>query len=175
MSDLKEKNYISIGKITSSSGIRGEVRVSLYAADSDSLKAGAKIVAVGVKKQLDLEVEKMRHQGGRVVVKFKGIDDRNTSDELRDYELQIAEEDLAKLEPGEIYVKDLIGMSVYDRAGDASIGTVSDYIQNRAQALWEVETEAGKKVLIPDVDQFVKEIDREEAIVYMELIPGFLE
>lgn len=166
---------ISIGKITSSVGIRGEVRVTLYAGESDNLRKGAVLVLANRKDSRRYTVENLRYQNGRPVVKFAEVADRNRADELRDYELQIAEAELAELEPGEFYIRDLIGFDVYDRAGEAVVGKVTDYIRNRAQCIWEVETADGKQILIPDVEAFVKNIDGERRCIEVELIPGFID
>ncbi len=175
MTFASENNLIEIGKITSSVGIKGEVRVTLYANESDNLKKGAVLVLKRGKLSKELEVAAVRYQGGRPVVKFESIADRNAADELRDYELLIAESDLAELGEGEFYIKDLIGFEVYDEASESVIGRVTDYIQNRAQALFEVEASDGRKVLIPDVDAFIKSIDGDASVIKVSLIPGFLE
>lgn len=172
---MDKNKMIGIGKITSSVGIKGEVRVTLYANESDNLKKGAKLVLRRAKLSKECEVAFVRYQGGRPVVKFEGVNSRNDADELRDYEILIAEEDLAELEEGEFYIKDLIGFEVYDRNSESTIGSVIDYIQNRAQCLWDVKTTEGKQVLIPDVEAFVKNIDGEKRVIEVELIPGFLD
>lgn len=175
MSLSDKTNYISLGKITSSVGIKGEVRVTLYANESDNLKKDAKLILRRGKQTMDCVVASIRYQGGRPVIRIEGVSDRNGADELRDYEILIAEENLAELGEGEFYIKDLLGFEVYDLASDTVVGKVTDYIQNRAQALWNVATNEGKQVLIPDVDAFVKKIDADKAQIEVELIPGFLE
>ena len=172
---MNQENMINIGKITSSVGIKGEVRVTLYAGESDNLVKGAVLTLTAGKAKLVYEVQSVRYQGGRPVVKFAEVPDRTAADTLRNYEIYIPEESLAELGEGEFYIKDLMGFAVYDRAGDAVIGKVSDYIRNTAQCLFEVETEDGRSILIPDVDAFVKNIDGEKKTVEVELIPGFLD
>lgn len=166
---------IKIGRITSSVGIKGEVRVSLYGGESDNLKQGTVFTATRAKTETTLVVEKLRYQNGRPVVKFAEVCDRNAADELRDFELSLPEAELADLAPGEFYIKDLIGFEVYDRMSEAVIGVVSEYIRNTAQCLWEVKSAEGKQILIPDVDAFVKEISADAKRIEVELIPGFLE
>ena len=170
-----ETKMISIGKITSSVGIKGEVRVTLYGGESDNLKKGVVLTLENRKSKMECKVENVRYQGGRPVVKFAEVADRNAADELRDFELSIPEAELAELAPGEFYIKDLIGFEAYDKASETVIGEVTDYIRNTAQCLWEITTQEGKQVLVPDVDAFVKEIKVEERTLVVELIPGFLD
>lgn len=166
---------VNIGRITSAVGIRGEVRVTLYAGESDNLHDGSKVHLVGGKKDLECRVVSIRYQNNKPVIKLEGYDDRSAVELLRDYELCIDESDLEPLEEGEFYVRDLMGFNVYDRATDRTIGEVVDYIQNRAQPLWDIRDDQDRQILIPDVDAFVKEIDAEAKTIYVELIPGFLD
>ncbi len=168
-------SVISIGKITSSVGIRGEVRVTLYAGESDNLRKGAVLTLASRKDTRSYTVGNVRYQNGRPVVKFEEVTDRNAADELRDYEIRIPESELAELAPGEFYIKDLIGFEVYDRASESVIGEVTDYIRNRAQCIWEVKGSDDRQILIPDVEAFVKNIDGEKRTIEVELIPGFID
>ena len=166
---------VNIGRITSAVGIRGEVRVTLYAGESDNLHEGSKVHLIAGKKDLECRVVSIRYQNNKPVIKLEGYNDRNAVELLRDYELCIDEADLEPLAEGEFYIRDLIGFVVYDKASERNIGTVVDYIQNRAQPLWDIADDEGRQILIPDVDAFVKEIDGGARTVFVELIPGFLE
>ena len=52
------------------------------------------------------------------------------------------------------------------------LGRVSDVIQNTAQDLYEIETDSGKKYLIPAVREFVTEIDINHGIMKIKPIEG---
>ena len=54
------------------------------------------------------------------------------------------------------------------------IGVITDVLQNSAQDIYQVKTEAGKEVLIPAVGEFVKDINIDEKVVKVRLIPGFI-
>lgn len=166
---------VNIGRITSAVGIRGEVRVALYAGESDNLHEGSIVHLIAGKKDLECRVVSIRYQNNKPVIKLEGYNDRTAVELLRDYEVYIKDEDLEPLEEGQFYIKDLIGFNVYDKASNSVIGTVVDYIQNRAQAIWDIKSNEGKQILIPDVDAFVKNIDVDSKTIEVELIPGFLD
>lgn len=168
-------DYINIGKLTSAVGIRGEIRVMLYAGESDNLKKGAEIGLALGKKEETVSVTSIRYQNGKPVIKVSGYEDRTAVEALRNSEIYIRTDSLEELPEGEFYIRDLIGFEVFDRTSDKMLGKVSDYIANRAQPLWEVTADDEQQILIPDVDAFVKEISGDERVVYVELIPGFLE
>ena len=166
---------INIGKIGSSVGLRGEVRVTLYAQDSDNLKEGKVLLLKNTEKTLEAKCTGVRHQKDRPVIKLEGIADRNAADELRGMEVFIHEDQLEELPEGEHYVRNLVGSRVIDLASGTEIGHLNDVIQNTAQSILDVETPEGKQVLIPAVDAFLRRIDEESGIIEVELIPGFLE
>ena len=71
-------------------------------------------------------------------------------------------------------MRDLIGMSVTEEDGNL-LGHVTDVLQNTAQDIFEVESENGKKLLIPKVDHFVLDIDAEKREITVRLIEGMLD
>jgi 16S rRNA processing protein RimM len=144
----------------------------------------------GASGEFSAEVQRVRYQKDRPVVKLEGIDDKNAAEAIRGLEVYILADALEPLPEGEHYVRNIIGCRVIDIAGcsenangskdsDAGnkgceIGVLRDVIQNTAQSILEVETPEGKTVLIPAVDEFMRRIDEEEGIIEVELIPGFI-
>ena len=167
---------MNIGRIGSSVGLRGEVRVNLYSPDSNNLKEGKVLLLKHADREIEAACLSVRLQGGKPVIKIEGFADRTAADTLRDMELYIYAEDLEELPEGEHYVRDIIGYRVVDVAADRKeIGCLRDVIQNTAQSILDVETPSGKTMLIPAVDAFLRKIDDENETIEVELIPGFME
>jgi 16S rRNA processing protein RimM len=120
------------------------------------------------------KIEKVRLQKNMVVLKLEGINDRDAAEKARGKLIYITEEDLPELEEGEFYIRDLIGMAVFEENGN-KIGEVSDVIQNSAQDIFEIETAENKKVLIPRVDEFILDIDADNREIKVRLIEGLLD
>lgn len=156
-------------------GIKGEVRITLYAQDSTNLKEGKVLLLERAGKTINATIRKLRYQKDRPVVKLEGVDDRNVAEEIRGMDVSIYALDLEELPEGEHYVRDLIGCRVIDTTDGREVGILSDVIQNTAQSILEVRTAEGKSVLIPAVDAFLRGIDEEAGIIEVELIPGFLD
>ena len=161
---------IKIGKIVNTVGLKGEVKVYNY---SDSIEIYETIESIYVEDRLTV-IENVRAQKNMVILKLEGADDRNAAEALRGKELYITEDDLPELPEGQYYVRDLIGMSVTEEDGNL-LGHVTDVLQNTAQDIFEVESENGKKLLIPKVDQFVLDIDAEKREITVGLIEGMLD
>ena len=161
---------IKIGKIVNTVGLKGEVKVYNY---SDSIEIYETIESIYVEDRLTV-IENVRAQKNMVILKLEGADDRNAAEALRGKELYITEDDLPELPEGQYYVRDLIGLSVTEEDGNL-LGHVTDVLQNTAQDIFEVESENGKKLLIPKVDQFVLDIDAEKREITVRLIEGMLD
>ena len=161
---------IKIGKIVNTVGLKGEVKVYNY---SDSIEIYETIESIYVEDRLTV-IENVRAQKNMVILKLEGADDRNSAEALRGKELYITEDDLPELPEGQYYVRDLIGMSVTEEDGNL-LGHVTDVLQNTAQDIFEVESENGKKLLIPKVDQFDLDIDAEKREITVRLIEGMLD
>ena len=156
-------------------GIKGEVRITLYAQDSTNLKEGKVLLLERAGKITEAAVKRLRYQKERPVVKLEGIDDRNAAEEIRGMEVSIYVTDLEELPEGEHYVRDLIGCRVIDITDGSEVGILRDVIQNTAQSILEVINAEGRSVLIPVVDAFLRGIDEETGIIEVELIPGFID
>ena len=156
-------------------GIKGEVRITLYAQDSTNLKEGKVLLHERAGKTIEAANKKLRYQKDRPAVKLEGVDDRNVAEEIRGMDVSIYASDLEELPEGEHYVRDLIGCRVIDTTDGREVGILNDVIQNTAQSILEVRTAEGKSVLIPAVDAFLRGIDEEAGIIEVELIPGFLD
>ncbi len=171
----KNNETVLIGRVGSPVGIKGEVRITLYAQDSTNLKEGKVLLLERAGKTINATIRKLRYQKDRPVVKLEGVDDRNVAEEIRGMDVSIYASDLEELPEGEHYVRDLIGCRVIDTTDGREVGILSDVIQNTAQSILEVRTVEGKSVLIPAVDAFLRGIDEEAGMIEVELIPGFLD
>jgi 16S rRNA processing protein RimM len=181
MSRKDASELVNIGKIGSSVGLRGEVRVTLYSRDSDNLKEGKALLlerAAGNGASSPARLETvclgMRQQNGRPVIRMKGIEDRTAADSLTGMELYIFADDLEELPEGEHYVREIIGYTVTDLSSGRDIGVLKDVIQNTAQSILDIRTPEGKQVLVPLVDEFVIDIDDSRSVIEVRLIPGFI-
>lgn len=175
MKTRNQSELVNIGRISTAVGLKGEVRATLYSRDSNNLKEGKHLLLKRAKENIETVCEKSRYQSDKLIVKFEGIDDRNQAEFLKGMEIFISEDQLEELPKGEHYVRDIVGYSVVDIATNSEIGKLTDVIQNTAQSILEVKTDAGKQVLIPAVPAFLKQIDDDKEVIEVELIPGFLD
>ncbi len=167
---VKVMDRIKLGKIVSAAGIRGEVKVYPY---TDYAERFEELERLYAENDDILYIENVRYQKNMVILKFKGIDDRNAAEMLRDTFLCIDRENLRELDEDEYFIFDLIGLRAVDQEGN-SIGRVTDVIQNTAQDIYEITSDGGEKYLIPAVYEFVTDINITDGIMEIKPIEGLL-
>lgn len=170
------KDMVIIGKVGAAVGIRGEVRLIIFSYDFRNIIPGKTVFLSKNGNEERHQLEKVRIHKGKPAVMLSGISDRTSAEALTGMDIMIAEEDLEELEDGVYYVRDLIGMAVFDVAQDdygRLLGRIKDVIQGGAQPLYVVERPRGTDILIPAVDKFIKKIDVKNRRMEVELIPGF--
>lgn len=163
---------IKVGRIVNAVALRGEVKIYSYSDCKERFEELSRLLIDG---DVELEIENVRYQKNMVIVKFKGIDDRNKAEALKEKDVYITEDDLAELPEDTFYIRDLIGCRVFDEESGALIGVVSDLIQNSAQDIYQIELEKGGQALIPAVGQFIRSVDVSEKVIKVSLIPGLID
>ncbi len=163
----KTAEPLKIGKITAAVGIRGEVRVYPYV---DALQAFGELENVRI-GTADYPVKSARVNKGMAIVKFGGVDDRNTAERLRGLEIHLCEESNWRLPEDTYLVRELIGLRVVTQE-DVYVGVVVDVIQNPGHDLYEIRDEYGKSFLLPAVKEFVLNIDIPASSMTVQLIEG---
>ena len=166
---------IKIGKIVNAVALRGEVKVYSYSDRKERYEELKEILVEEKKGTKAYEIQGVRYQKNIVILKLKGVDDRNTAEALKERDLYITEQDLPELPDDTFYVRDLMGCGVVDGRTGAKLGTIKEVLQGAAQDLYVITLENGKEMMIPAVAEFVKHVDMTERTVTVELIPGFLD
>ena len=135
---------VALAAVAGAHGVRGEVRLKLFAESADSLTNHETVFVGGVAFRLVA----VRAGGKGAIARFAGIDDRSAAEALRGGLVEVDRSSLPPLEEGEYYHSDVIGLPCVDRAG-AAVGSVAAVENFGAGDLLEVELEGGKRSLIP--------------------------
>lgn len=96
---------IKIGKIVNAVALRGEVKVYPYSDRKERFEELERILTEKNKKMEVYPVEGVRYQKGMVILKLKGVDDRNAAEALKESDVLITEEDLPELPEDTFYVR----------------------------------------------------------------------
>ncbi|MEO5971783.1 MAG: ribosome maturation factor RimM [Sphingomicrobium sp.] len=135
---------IALAAVAGAHGVKGEVRLKLFAESAASLAAHKRLVVGGA----ELGLISVRGDAKGAVARFDGIADRSAAEALRGALVEVDRAALPLLDAGEYYHADLIGLPCVDQAG-APRGTVTAVENFGAGDLLEVEGDDGRRALIP--------------------------
>ena len=144
MAPAAPERRIALAAVAGAHGVKGELRLKLFSDSSDSLSRHEKVYVGGVERRL-LSV---RDAGNGAVARIDGVTDRTSAEALRGSLLEVDRSELPPLIEGEYYHSDLIGLAAVNRQG-ARVGTVAAVENYGAGDLLEIETQDGKRSLIP--------------------------
>ena len=108
------EQFFQVGVITSTHGIRGEVKVFPTTSDPQRFRKLKEVILASEKEQVSLEIQSVRFSKQFVIVRFRGIDDINEVEKYKGRQLLVARKDAAKLEKDEYYIADLLGIPPYE-------------------------------------------------------------
>ena len=123
---------------------------------------------------LNLHVAGVKFQKNLVILKFKEFNNINEVEKYRQAELYVTRENAVKLEEGEYFICDLIGLKVIDEFGKI-IGELTDVIQTGANDVYEVTTPERKKYLFPVIKECILNVDLNEGVVTVHIMKGLLD
>ncbi len=136
-------------------GVKGEVRVKSFTGDPMALGAyGALRTADG----RVFEVERLRPAKGVLVVKFRGVDDRDAAALLNGVALHVDRTALPAADEDEFYHADLIGLEAFAADG-GSLGRVTGVQNFGAGDILEIAPPNRPSILIPFTKANVPDID----------------
>jgi len=136
-------DQVVLAAVAGAHGIKGEVRLKLFADSVESLQRHAKVEVGG----RTLRLQSVR-PGKAVVARFAEITDRTAAEALRGSLVTVARSALPPLEPGEYYYADLLGLRCENAAGTL-LGTVVAVENFGAGDILEIEQIGGKRVMVP--------------------------
>jgi len=164
-----------VGRIGRAHGIRGEVGVEVRTDDPDLRFADGAQLATDPPERGPLTVVATRWHSGRLLVRFKGLDDRTAAENLRGTMLVIeVDESERPQDPDEFYDHQLVGLRVITTAGD-EVGEVAEVLHLPAQDVLAIKRTDGVEVLVPFVQELVPAVDLDRGSVTVDPRPGLLD
>ena len=162
-------DWISVGRVTRTHGLKGELK--FFPADRDEIviKAGQRIQF----GENHSKVESVRGAKSPFIVKFYGINSIDAAKKIAGQEILVAREDFERLPEGEYYRFEIEGLKAYDNTG-RYYGVVEEIIATGSNDVYVVRNESAEW-LIPMIDSVVKTIDLEQGKLIFHCVEGLFE
>lgn len=168
------EQLLQVGVISSTHGIRGEVKVFPTTDDPNRFKKLKDVILDTGREQKELKIEGVKFFKQFVILKFKDIDNINDIEKYKGKSLYVTRENAVKLKKDEYFIADLIDMQVVLEDG-TEFGTLTDVMQTGANDVYCIQTEAHGEVLIPAIGDCILDVDVEERTMTIHLMPGLVD
>lgn len=168
------EDLLQVGIITSTHGVRGEVKVYPTTDDPRRFRRLKEVVLDTGREKLNLEIEGVKFFKQFVILKFKGLDSINDIEKYRQKSLYVTRKNAVRLQRDEYFIADLIGLKVQDEDG-TELGTVKDVIETGANDVYEVEMADGRSLLLPAIKQCILNVDVENGMMQVHVLEGLLD
>lgn len=168
------KDFLELGQIVSTHGIRGEVRVNPWCDDPEFAKK-FKVLYFDEKGMQSINVISCRPHGNICIVKLEGVDTVESAAALRNKVLYFKRSE-ADLPEGRWFVSELIGCEVVDNNDENIVyGRITDVAPTGANDVWYVNTPDNREVLIPAIKEVIIKCDVENDKVFIHPLRGLFD
>ena len=167
------EKLLQVGVISSTHGVRGEVKVFPTTDDAKRFKKLKNVILDTGREHLPLEIESVKFFKNLVILKFKGYDNINDIEKYKGKSLLVDRENAVRLRRDEYFIADMIGMSVSTEDGE-DFGTLKDVLETGANDVYIIDSPKHGEVLIPAIKQCILSVDVEEGKMVIHLMEGLV-
>lgn len=168
------EEYLRVGVISSTHGIRGEVKVYPTTDDNKRFKKLKNVILDYKGQYIDLEVSSVKFFKDMVILAFTDYDDINKIEKYKGCDLLVTRDNAVPLKENEYYICDLVGCNVYTE-NDDEIGILEDVITTGANDVYVVKTPEGKEILLPVIKECILDVNIEDKKVIAHIMKGLLD
>ena len=166
--------YLEIGQIVNTFGIKGMVKVKPFTDNIERFSNLEKIYIKNKSGQNEYKIQEVKYHKNMVLIKFEGIENPEQADLLRNSYLLVNRETEEPLEPGRYYIVDMIGLEVFTDNNEY-LGKLEDIYNTGSSDIYVVKNELGKQILLPAIEDVIKNIDMDSKKITVHLLPGLVE
>ena len=167
------EEYLRIGTITKTHGLKGGLKVYPTTDDPDRFSAGQQCVLDTKNGRVPVTIRSASAFKKIFIVIFEEFSDINDVEIFKGCDLLVERDDTEALAEDEYYVDDLIGMTVADEDG-YELGTLTEVMVTGANDVYVVKG-AEKEILIPAIHDCILSVSVEEQRMQVHLLPGLVQ
>lgn len=166
------KQYLEIGKLNNTHGVKGELKMQLWCDDINYLKQ-LDTLYLDENGLKSVKLLAVRPQKDIAIIKLDGIDTIEKAEMLKGRVLYCNRDD-AQIDENANYIADIIGCYVVDVDTEEEYGKVVDVVNYGSCDIYDVES-WGKHTLIPAIPDVVKEINTEYQVIRIKKMKGLFD
>lgn len=167
------EELLQVGVITSTHGVRGEVKVFPTTDDAARFKQLKHVLLDTGREMKPLEIQGVKFFKQFVILKFKEIDNINDIERYKRCPLLVERKDAVELKEDEYFIADMIGIQVETEDREV-FGTLKDVMETGANDVYVIDTEAHGEVLVPAIKECILDVDVENRKMTIHLMDGLI-
>lgn len=168
------EDLFRIGVITSTHGLKGEVKVFPTTDDVGRFKSLKECIIRTPKGDVDVCMKSCKFFKNMVILSFKEFNDINEVEKYKNCDLYVTRENAVPLDENEYYIADALGLPVFTDDG-RELGVLDDVMQTGANDVFVVKMNDGKEILIPVIPDCVTDMDFVNKKITVKLMKGMLD
>lgn len=166
------KQFLEVGMVNNTHGIRGELKFTLWCDDINYLKQ-LNVLYLDDKGEKPVKIISVRPQKNIAILKLENINTIEQAEELKGRVLYCNRDD-AVIDEDANYIADLIGCYVVDVDTEEEYGQVKDVLNYGSCDIYDIES-WGRHTLIPATPDIVKEINTEYQVIRIKKMKGLFD
>lgn len=168
-----KKKFLEVGKIVSTHGLKGDVKVDPWCDDGEFLCEFEELYLDAAGKE-KIKVLSAKVHKNIVLMRLEGIDSIEKAELLRGKVLFMDRDDV-ELSEGEHFIQDILGLGVFDVDTNRCYGRVTDVLKTGANDVYQVTSDDGKDYLIPVIDEVICEVDVDNNFMKIRPLKGIFD
>lgn len=164
-------DYLEVGKIINTHGLRGEVKVTSWTDFPEDFEKLEYVIAKKRSGDEQLNIKHIKYQKNNLILKFEGIDTIEQAELYKNTVLTVPKEALGELPDGVYYIADLIGCTVFDVGGN-TIGTLADVFSTGSNDVYDIKRKEKKNLYVPIIDGVIEDVDIENKKITINIPDG---
>ena len=164
------QQYLEAGKVVTTHGVRGEMKLELWCDGVDFLKKAGRLFP-SAQGGRAYKITSIRPQGQMALLQLEGVNDMDAARAQVGRVYYLAKAD-ARLPKGRFFIDDLLDCEVVDAETGRVYGRLTNVDRPAAQDIYTVTDTAGGEHMLPAVPEFVKNIDIEARKILVTPIEG---
>ena len=168
------ESRFQVGVISSTHGVRGEVKVFPTTDDVKRFKKLKEVILDTGKEDIVLTIEGVKFFKQFAILKFKDYNNINDIEKYKGKSLYVERANAVRLQKDEYFIADLMGCKVVDE-DEKPLGVLKDVLETGANDVYIVTSPEGKELLFPAIKECVLKVDVENELIQVRVMPGLLD
>ena len=164
-------DFLEIGKIINTHGLKGEVKVSAWTDFPEDFASLSYALTKHGGEEKRLEISGVKYQKNNIIVKFREINSIEEAQSYKNAVLYVPKEELPELPENVYYIAELIDCDVFSEEG-GKIGVLCDVFSTGSNDVYDIKRENAKNLLVPIIDGVVKSVDTQNKRIVIKIPEG---